>query len=287
MFGSAMGLPKTPRTVSVGNCHLAVFLLGFAAAIWHSEALQPVSIGLRNCHPACFQQPFKPLKPPSSFAMGLPRPHELFLLETAIWQCFCWASKLLSGICDALQPVSIGLRNCHPALFQQPLKLLKPSQQLCHGTFRGPTTCFCWKLPSGSVSVGFEAAIWHFRGATTCFYWASKLPSGTFPAALKTLPAALPWDMSTNGVQHRLARGRGKENSAKRRRVNLTFPIPGASIEKHHISKFCFSAAGGNSLVSLTYPINGYWQANDLLMATVTPAGNLDQHRHFAAPRVK
>ena len=43
----------------------------------------------------------------------------------------------------------------------------------------------------------FQAAIWHFRGATTCFYWASKLPSGTFPAALKslkTLPAALPWD---------------------------------------------------------------------------------------------
>ena len=90
MFGSAMGLPKTPRTVSVGNCHLAVFLLGFAAAIWHSEALQPVSIGLRNCYPARFQQPFKPLKPPSSFAMGLPRLHELFLLETAIWQSFCW-----------------------------------------------------------------------------------------------------------------------------------------------------------------------------------------------------
>ena len=46
--------------------------------------------------------------------------------------------------------------------------------------------------------LGFEAAIWHFRGATTCFYWASKLPSGTFPAALqrlKTLPAALPWDL--------------------------------------------------------------------------------------------
>ena len=48
------------------------------------------------------------------------------------------------------------------------------------------------------------------------------------------------------------AGGRGKENSAKRRRVNLTFPIPGASMEKQHISNFCFSAAGGNSLVSLT-----------------------------------
>ena len=57
-----------------------------------------------------------------------------------------------------------------------------------HGTSQGPTNCcFCCKLPSGSVSVGFEAAIWHLRRVTTCFYWASKLPSGTFPAALKPL----------------------------------------------------------------------------------------------------
>ena len=100
------------------------FCLGFAAAIWHfllGEALQPVSIGLRNCHPARFQQqplPFprpqtvflsvsvgfaaaipralQPVSRASSFAMGhgnFPRPHELFLLETAIWQCFCWASN--------------------------------------------------------------------------------------------------------------------------------------------------------------------------------------------------
>ena len=32
----------------------------------------------------------------------------------------------------------------------------------------------------------FEAAIWHSRNATT-FYRASKLPSGTFPAPLKSL----------------------------------------------------------------------------------------------------
>ena len=155
--------------------------------------------------------------------------------------CFCWASKLLSGISDALQPVSIGLRNCHLARFQHPLKALKPSQQLCHGTSRGLANCFCWpsKLQSAPSEVpqlpiglrnrhlffsstlkslttfktfpaalpwaprphelfllGFEAAIWHFRGTTT-FYRASKLPSGTFPAplkSLKTLPAALPWD---------------------------------------------------------------------------------------------
>ena len=164
-----------------------------------SEALQPVSIGLRNCHPARFQQPLKPLKTlPAALPWDFPRPHELFLLETAIWQCFCWASQLLSGICEALQPVSIELRNCHPARFQQPLKPLKASQQLCHGTSRGPTNCFC-----------LETAIWQ------CFCWASQLLSGISGALqpvsiglrnchparfqqplkpLKTLPAALPWD---------------------------------------------------------------------------------------------
>ena len=47
--------------------------------------------------------------------------------------CFCWASKLLSGTSEAPQPVSIGLWNCHLARFQHPLKALqalKPSQQL-------------------------------------------------------------------------------------------------------------------------------------------------------------
>ena len=50
--------------------------------------------------------------------------------------------------------------------------------------------------PQELFLLAFEAAFWHSRNATT-FYRASKLPSGTFPAALKslkTLPAALPWD---------------------------------------------------------------------------------------------
>ena len=123
-----------------------------------SEALQPVSIGLRKLPSGTFPAALKTLKTlPAALPWDFPRPHELFLLETAIWQCFCWASKLLSGISEALQPVSIGLRNCHPARFQQPLKPLKPSQQLCHGTSRGPTNCFCWKLPSGNVSVGLRS----------------------------------------------------------------------------------------------------------------------------------
>ena len=105
-----------------------------------SEALQ-LSIGLRNCYLALFQQPFNALKPSQQLCHGTSR---------GPTNCFCWASKLLSGTSEAPQ-LSIGLRNCHLACFQHPLKALKPSQQLCHGTSRGPTNCFCWpsKLLSG------------------------------------------------------------------------------------------------------------------------------------------
>ena len=105
-----------------------------------SEAPQAVSIGFRNCYLARFQHPLKASKPskpsqqPSTafrcFAMGppeapravsvglrkcyltLPRRHELFLLgfETAIW---------------------------HVAAFDG-------HSLLCHGSSRGPTSCFCW-----------------------------------------------------------------------------------------------------------------------------------------------
>ena len=107
-----------------------------------SEAPQAVSIGFRNCYLARFQHPLKASKPskpsqqPSTafrcFAMELPRPHELFLLgfETAIW---------------------------HAAAFDG-------HSLLCHGSSRGPTSCFCWasKLLSGTseapqaVSIGLR-----------------------------------------------------------------------------------------------------------------------------------
>ena len=153
-----MGLPEAPRTVSVGNCHLAVFLLGFAAAIWHFRGATTCFYWASKLPSGTFPAALKTLKTlPAALPWDFPRPRGLFLLGSAIWQCFCRASQLLSGISEALQPVSIGLRNCHPARFQQPLKPLKASQQLCHGTSRGPTTCFCWKLPSGSVSVGLRS----------------------------------------------------------------------------------------------------------------------------------
>ena len=130
----------------------------FQAAIWHFRGATTCFYWASKLPSGTFPAALKTLKTlPAALPWDFPRPHELFLLETAIWQCFCWASQLLSGISEALQPVSIGLRNCHPARFQQPLKPLKPSQQLCHGTSRGPTNCFCWKLPSGNVSVGLRS----------------------------------------------------------------------------------------------------------------------------------
>ena len=198
-----------------------LFLLAFEAAIWPFKGRHNFLLGFETAiwpFPAALQR-LKTCKTSQQLCRETSR---------GAMCCFCSASKLLSGISEALQLVSIGLRNCHLARFQQTFNALKPSQQLCHGTSRGPTNCFCWasKLLSGpSVApqlsiglrnchppssfamgfprphelflLGFEAAIWHFRGATTSFYWASKLPSGTFPAplkSLKTLPAALPWD---------------------------------------------------------------------------------------------
>ena len=134
-----MGLPEAPGTVSVGlrlrSCYLALprhhnFLSGFETAIWPVSSSPSTPYNVQNSQQLCHGTSRGPTT-----------------------SCFCWASKLLSGISEALQPVSIGLRNCHPARFQQPLKPLKP----CHGTSRGPTKCFCWKLPSGNVSVGLRS----------------------------------------------------------------------------------------------------------------------------------
>ena len=140
-----MGLPEASRTVSVGlrSCNLALprchnFLLGFETAIWPFPA---------------------PLKALQRSKLS----QQLCLGPRGPTSCFCWASKLLSGTSEAPQPVSSGLRNCHLARFQHPLKALKPSQQLCHGTSRGPANCFCWasKLlsrPSEApqISIGFR-----------------------------------------------------------------------------------------------------------------------------------
>ena len=94
------------------------------------EAPQAVSVGLRNCY------------------LALPKRHKLFLY---------WASKLLSGTFSA--PLK-SLKTL-PAAFDG-LSLL--CHGACHGSSRGPTSCFCWasKLLSGTsearqaVSIGLR-----------------------------------------------------------------------------------------------------------------------------------
>ena len=94
-----MGLPEAPRTVSVGlrSCYLALprrhnFLLGFDTAIWPFPA------------PLESLTTFKTF--PAALPWDVPRPHD---------ELFLWASKLLSGTSEVVQPVSSGIRNCHLA----------------------------------------------------------------------------------------------------------------------------------------------------------------------------
>ena len=186
-----------------------LFLLGFETAIWHVfktdktlKTLPAAFDGLSLlCHgtsrgpTSCFCWASKLLS--GTFSAPLKTHKTLKTLPAAFdglsllchgssrgpTSCFCWASKLLSGTSEAPQAVSIGLRNCYLARFQLPLKLSKPSKPfaaafdglslLCHGSSRGPTSCFCWasKLLSGTseapqaVSIGlrfgFETASWH------------------------------------------------------------------------------------------------------------------------------
>ena len=115
-----------------------------------------------------------------------PRPHELFLLEIAISQCFCWASQLLSGI-PRRYNLFYWASKLPSGTFPAALKTLKPPSSFAMGLPEAPRTVSVGNCHLAVFLLGFEAAIWHLRRATTCFYWASKLPSGTFPAALKTL----------------------------------------------------------------------------------------------------
>ena len=146
-----MGPPEAPRAVSVGlrNCYLALprrdklFLLGFETAIWHVAAFDGLSL---LCHGTS--------RGPTS--------------------CFRWASKLLSGTSEAPQAVSIlGFETAIWHLFStlKSLKTLKTLPAafdglslLCHGSSRGPTSCFCWaskllsdtsEAPQG-VSIGLR-----------------------------------------------------------------------------------------------------------------------------------
>ena len=152
------------------------------------------------------------------------------------------------GPAEASQAVSIRLRNCYVARFGHPLEaskaskspqqlskafepqnppqqLAKASRLLCHGTSRGPTSCFYWasKLLRGtfwaplrnfksfkSPEAAFEglwtakasaaacegvlpALPWYLPRSTSCFYWASKLLRGTFSATSRGPASCFYW----------------------------------------------------------------------------------------------
>ena len=182
--------PSQQLSVSIGlrNCYLAPFaapLKTFPAAF---DGLSLLCHGTSRGRTNCFCWASKLLSAPLKTDKA-PKPSQQ--LSTAFrcfamgqgtsrspTSCFCWASKLLSGTSEAPQTVSIGLRNCYLARylarFQHPLKPSKPCKTLaaafdglsllCHGSSRGPTSCFCWasKLLSGTseapqaVSIGLR-----------------------------------------------------------------------------------------------------------------------------------
>ena len=163
--------PEAPQAVSIGlrNCLWGTFW----APLKSFKSLKSPAAAFEGLWTAKFSaaacEGVLPALP-----RDLSRPHKLFLLgfETATVARF----QLLP---EAPQAVSIGLRNCYVARFEHHLKaskaskaskapqqlskafepqnppqqLAKASRLLCHGTSRGPTSCF---------------------------YWASKLPRGTF-----------------------------------------------------------------------------------------------------------
>ena len=212
-----------------------LLLLGFETAIWHFRSTTSCFYWASKLLSCTFSAPLKTLKTLKTFKTLAAAFDGLSLLchgsSRGPTSCFCWASKLLSGTSEALQAVSIGLRNCYLARFQHPLKASKPSKpskpsQQLSTAFR----CFAMGPPEAprAVSVGlrncylalsrrhkmfllgFETAIWHVftapknpqrlqtlpagfdglsllchgtsRGPTSCFCWASKLLSGTSEA---------------------------------------------------------------------------------------------------------
>ena len=167
-------------------------LLGFETAIWHFRSATRCFYWVSKLLSGTFSAPLKSLKTLKTlaaafdglircFAMGppeapravsvglrkcyltLPRRHELFLLgfETAIWHVatFDGHSLLCHGSSRGPTSCFCRLRNCYLARFQRPLKASKPSkpsQQLSTAFAALP-----WVLPRPHelFLLGFETAI--------------------------------------------------------------------------------------------------------------------------------
>ena len=127
---------------------------------------------------------------------------------------------------EAPRAVSVWLRNCYLALPRRDKLFLLGFETaiwhvaafdglslLCHGSSRGPTSCFCWasKLLSGTseapqaVSIlGFETAIWHLFSTLKSLKTLKALPAAFDGLSLlchgssrgfRRPFAALPWHL--------------------------------------------------------------------------------------------
>ena len=180
-----------------------LFLLGFETAIWQFRSATSCFYWVSRLLSGTFSAPLKSLKTLAAAFDGL----SLLCHGTSRGptSCFCWASKMLSDTSEAPQAVSVGLRNCYLARFQHPLKASKPSKPpssfrlpslLCHGSSRGPTSCFCWasKLLSDTSEAPQAVSI----GLRNCylarFQHPLKASKPSKPSQqLSTAFAALPW----------------------------------------------------------------------------------------------
>ena len=200
----AMGPPEAPRAVSVGlrNCYLALprchklFLLGFETAIWHVAAFDGLSLlchGSSRGPTSCWLFLYWASKLLSgTFSAPLKSFKTLKTLPAAFDCLRCFAM----GPPEAPRAVSVGLRNCYLTLPKRHKMFLfgfataiwhvaafDGLSLLCHGSYRGPTSCFCWasKLLSGTSEAPQAVSI----GLRNCYL-------AHFPHPLKPSKASKP-----------------------------------------------------------------------------------------------
>ena len=182
------GTSEAPQAVSIGlrDCYLAHFPhpLKPSKASKPSQQLSTAfrcfAIGFRNCY------------------LATPRRHKLFLLgfKTAIWHVFS-TPKTVKGL-KTLPAAFDGLRLLCHGPSRGPTNCFCWASKLLSGTLQLSTAfrCFAMGPPEApqAVSVGLRNCYLALPKRHKLFlYWASKLLSGTFSApskTLKTLPAA-------------------------------------------------------------------------------------------------
>ena len=200
-FGQALKASKAPRQLSKASApHYPPLALPSYLPIgptncfyWASKLLHGTFwAGLKTfTSPAAAFESLSTAQPSACFAIVPPhRPYKLFLLgfETATWHVLARPRKLqkprssfrkpqhrttLRLLChrtspEALQTVSIGLRNCYMARFGPGLKSPKsPAAAFESLSTAQPSACFAIVPPHRPYKLfllGFETATWHVLG---------------------------------------------------------------------------------------------------------------------------